>query len=72
MFPLVLAATLAKIATAAIEPKKKTDQPKYSPGSKAPASGIYACADCKTKRTVSKGRRLPPCHSAWIVIEQTT
>lgn len=70
MIPLVIAAAakLAKMATAATEPEHK----KYAAGSKAPASGIYGCVGCKTKRTVSKGRRLPPCHGAWIVIEQTT
>jgi hypothetical protein len=74
MFPLAIAAAaaakLAKIATTAPVP----EQTKYSPGSKAPApaSGIYGCVDCKTKRTVMKGRRLPPCHGGWIVIQQTT
>jgi len=70
MFPLVIAAAakLAKMASATAVPEHK----KYAAGSKAPASGIYGCADCKTKRTVMKGRRLPPCHGAWIVIEQTT
>lgn len=72
MFPLAIAAAaaakLAKIAAAAPVPEQK----KYSPGSKAPASGIYGCVDCKTKRTVMKGRRLPPCHGGWVVIQQTT
>lgn len=68
MFPLAIAAAakLAKMASDATAHKK------YAPGSKAPASGIYSCADCRTKRTVMKGRRLPPGHSAWIVIQQTT
>ena len=70
MFPIAIAAAakLAKMATAATEPERK----KYAAGSKAPASGIYGCVDCKTKRTVMKGRRLPPCHGGWTVIEKTT
>jgi hypothetical protein len=69
MFPLAIAAAakLVKMATDA------TEHEKYTPGSKAPASGIYGCVDCKKKRTVMKGRRLPPCcHGGWIIIEQTT
>jgi hypothetical protein len=69
MFPLFAAAKLVKMAADATKPHEK-----YAGGSKAPASGIYGCVDCKTKRTVMKGRRLPPCcpNGGWIIIEQTT
>jgi hypothetical protein len=69
MLPVFAAVKLAKVAAAAIESKSKK---KYSSGSKAPASGIYLCTECRAKRTVMKGRKLPPCHGAWIVVEQTT
>lgn len=62
MLPLAVAvAKLAKIVSVASE-SKKTPTQKYSPGSKAPASGIYRCVDCGIKRTVTKGKKLPPCH----------
>jgi hypothetical protein len=70
MFPVFAVAKLLKTAVAAAESKPK--QKEYSSGSKAPASGIYRCAGCSNKRTVMKGRKLPPCHSAWIVVEKTT
>ena len=50
MFPLAIAAAaakLAKIATAATGPGQK----KYTPDSKAPASGIYGCVDCMCLRS---------------------
>lgn len=71
MLPIFAAAAAAvKLAKAATESKPKPQQ--YSSGAKAPASGIYRCADCNAKRTVMKGRKLPPCHGAWIVVQRTT
>lgn len=71
MLPLFAAAAAAvKLAKAATESKPKPQQ--YSSGAKAPASGIYRCVGCDAKRTVMKGRKLPPCHSSWIVVQQTT
>ena len=71
MFPVIAAAAAAvKLVKAATEPKPKPKE--NSSGSKAPASGIYRCTECDAKRTVMKGRKLPPCHGAWIVVQQTT
>jgi hypothetical protein len=70
MLPAIALAKLVKVAAATIESKPRPKE--YASGSKAPASGIYRCAGCDTKRTVMKGRKLPPCHGAWIVVEQTT
>jgi hypothetical protein len=71
MFPIIAAAAAAaKLVKAATESKPKPAE--YSSGSKAPASGVYRCIGCDVKRTVMKGRKLPPCHSAWIVVQQTT
>ncbi len=44
----------------------------YRVGRKAPASGIYRCTECGAKRTVSRGRKLPPCHQEWEIYERTT
>jgi hypothetical protein len=49
----------------------------YSTGEKAPESGIYICAAffCETKRTIGKGRKLPPCpkgHTEWELSQKTT
>lgn len=49
----------------------------YYTGEKAPESGIYRCADsvCQAKRTIGRGRRIPPCpkgHTAWTLLEKTT
>ncbi len=71
---LHLLAGLAKLAASRKSDvtTKPESKKKYRSGSKAPASGIYGCVDCSTKRTVSRGHRLPPCHSEWVVVERTT
>jgi hypothetical protein len=71
MLPVIAAAAAAvKLVKSVAESKPKPIE--YLSGSKAPASGIYRCVSCNAKRTVMKGRKLPPCHSAWTVVEQTT
>ncbi len=49
----------------------------YRAGQKAPESGIYRCASffCSVERTVSRGKKLPPCrngHREWLLFQKTT
>ena len=49
----------------------------YRTGQKAPESGIYRCTAflCGERKTVSRGKRLPPCshgHREWEIEERTT
>lgn len=49
----------------------------YTSGQKAPVSGVYQCSRflCGKRKTVSRGKRLPPCscgHQEWQVLTATT